>query len=454
MKLTQEFLLKNLKSYFVAIIVFTICAAMLLLFKNDKGGKTFFMMLSFAASFYAYHNLTTQWKQISKGILIGLGAILFLFLIIETIKAATSQAEWDFMCFYMQGQLGLHHLNFYDANSFKTLLASNNFNYSFYDGFKNEILNVGLLPPPISMLFFAPLASVDYHISRSILAILIFIFIFANTFLGYLIFAKTERSPYSFLFIFIIIMLLPGTNGTIGYNQTNFFILFFLLLTIYNINKPLSGFYLALSLILKPISGFLVLFFISDKKWKALVYFLATVIVLFLITAFFWGFQNIVGFFQSPATERLPLYLYEQGVNQSIIAVFYRNLGEYGLTFNMIKLIYYFATAVLIALTYIVSKRLNQTNTYFSFFTFFLCMLMIYPSSLDHYMVYLSPLFIYFLFLKEGKKYFWLIILPAVSFLRTEAFFSYLILWIALIYIGLFVTNTNMKEKPALGTDV
>lgn len=453
MNLTQNFLLKNLKTPIVAIIVFFIVAAMLLVFQKDTGGKTFFMMGSLAASYYAFHNLATEWKRISKGILIGLSAILFLFMTFETIKAATTNAEFDFMCFYMQGQLGLHHLNFYDASSFKILLQNYNFNYNFSNTFRNEILNVGLLPPPISMLFFAPLASVDYHISRLILAILIFIFIFGNTFLANLIFAKEQRSAYSFLFIFIIIMLLPGTNGTIGYTQTNFFLLFFLLLAIYNINKPISGFYLALSLIIKPISGFMIFFFISNRKWKSIIYFLATVIVLFSVTAFFWGFENIIGFFQSPPTKRLPLYLYEQNNNQSILAIFNRNLKEYGLTRNIINLIYYFSVIVLIGLSYLASKRLNKTNLYLSFCTFILCMLMIYPSSLNHYMVYLSPLLIYFLFLKKDKKYFWLIILPAVSFLRTESFFSYLILWIFLLYISFFLSKSHyIKESVTVNT--
>lgn len=450
MKLSEYFLIKNLKTYLVATIVFFISAVILLLFKKDTGGKTFFMMASFVGSYYAYHNLKTQWKQISKGILIGLAAILFLFLIIETIKAAISNAEWDFMCFYMQGQLGLHHLPFYNAHSFKTLLQSNNYHYNFSFGFRNEILNVGLLPPPISMLLFAPIGSVDYDTARIIIAILIFMFIFVNAYLANLIFAKKERSPYSFLFVFIIIILLPGTNGTIGFNQTNFFLLFFLLLTIYNINKPISGFYLALSLIIKPLSGFLVLFFISDKKWKSVTYFLATIIFLFSITGFLWGFDNIVDFFHSPPTQRLPLDLYEQRVNQSLLAVLNRNLMKYGITWKMINLVYYFSSALLVVLTYLASKRLNKINIYVSFCTFILCMLIIYPSSLDHYMVYLSPLFIYFLFLKKSKKYFWLMILPAVSFLRTEVFFSYVLLWIALLYIAFFRLKTDAQEKLIL----
>ena len=110
-------------------------------------------MASFTGSYYAYHNLRTQWKQISRGVLIGLATFMFLILVIETIKAAISNAQFDFMCFYMQGQLGLHHLNFYDPNSFKILLQNNNLNYAFSQGIKTEILDVGLLSPPISMLF-------------------------------------------------------------------------------------------------------------------------------------------------------------------------------------------------------------------------------------------------------------------------------------------------------------
>src|SRR6185312_3442770 len=401
-------------------------------------------MGSFAVSYYAYHNLNTPWEKISKGILIGLSTFMLLILTFETLHAATSNNEFDFMCFYMQGQLGLHHLNFYDPHSFTVLLQNNNFNYTFSDGFKSQIIDVGLLSPPITMLFYTPLSSIDYHTSRLILTILIFIFIFGNAVLANKIFVKNDRSFYSFLFILLIIMFLPGTSETIGYNQTNFFLLFFLLLGIYKINKPISGVYFAISLIIKPISGFLMLFFISTKKWKSASYFVATLIVLFSITGFFWGFQNIIGFFQSPPTERLPQDLYVQNINQSLIAVLNRNMARYNLPQTFINSIFYLCAIIMVFLTYIASKKLNKLNLYLSFFVFLPCMLMIYPSSLWHYMVYLTPLLVYFLLRKQNKKYFWIILLPAVSFLGTEVFFTYLILWIALLCIG-FLFSSNEK---------
>jgi hypothetical protein len=441
MKLTRDYLINTLGTSTVAVITFVFAAAIRLFFRDDHAGRTLFIMGSFAVSYYAYHNLSTQWKRVSRGILIGLAIFMFLILLSETMKAATSNTEFDFMCFYMQGQLGVHHLNFYDPHSFKILLQNNNLNYTFSQDFKSQIIDVGLLSPPITMLFFAPLSSIDYHTSRLILTILIFIFIFGNAVLANIIFVKNDRSFYSFLFILLIIMFLPGTSETIGYNQTNFFLLFFLLLALYKINKPISGFYLAISLIIKPISGLLVLFFISAKKWKPVIYFAATLIALFSITASLWGFQNISGFFQSPPTQRLPQQIYLQNINQSLIAVLNRNLQRYSLSKIFINSIYYFCALIMIVLSYIASKGLNKLNLYLSFFVFVLCMLMIYPSSLWHYMVYLTPLLIYFLLQKQNKKYFWIIILPAISFLGTEVFFTYLILWIALLCLGFFFSN-------------
>jgi len=448
MELTQNFLIKNLKSPIVAIIVFIFSAGTLILFQTDSGGKNLFMFVCIVSSYYSYHNLgNTYWRQISKGVLVGFATLLFLFLIIQTIKAATTDAEFDFMCFYMQGLLGVHKLSFYDPHSFTVLLEKIPFHYPFTNNFKLEILDVGLLSPPITMLFFAPFASLDYHTSRIIISILIFTFIIITAMLANVVFIKNEKSIYSFLFIFIIEMLIPGTNETIGLNQTNFFILFFLMLVLKNINEPIAGVYLALSLIVKPISGILILFFIINKNWKSLIYFFITGAFLIFITAIIWGFQNFIDFLNSPPTKRLPQFLYEQNINQSLIAVLNRNLQILGISQNIINILFFLAAAILVLLTCVSSKYLCKINPILSFFPFLLCMVMIYPSSLHHYMIYLIPVIIYFLCRKETQKYSFVIILLAMSFLRTEVFFSYLILWSFLFYVSILIFKSRGKEE-------
>src|ERR1035437_5694216 len=115
----------------IAIIVF-ITAALLFFFKDDKGGKDFLMYGILAASYYSYHNKDhDKWGQFSRGILIGISILMFSILIFITLKAIRLNDEFDFMTFYMQGQLGVHHLDFYDPNSFNVLLSHNDFHHQF-----------------------------------------------------------------------------------------------------------------------------------------------------------------------------------------------------------------------------------------------------------------------------------------------------------------------------------
>ncbi|MDO9256785.1 MAG: glycosyltransferase family 87 protein [Bacteroidales bacterium] len=365
-----------------------------------------------------------------------------------------SKEQYDFMCFYMQGQLGVHNMNFYDPGSFQILLAKINYplsfeqnktigHFVFHEGIKNEILNVGLLSPPITMLFFAPLASFDYQSSRNVFSVLVAIFIILNAVLANIVFLKKERSIFSFLLIFIIIAVIPGTYNTIYLVQTNFFLLFFLMLSFYKIDKPISGFYLALSVIFKPISGILLLYFIINKKWKTVTWFSVSIVILLLITCFLWGFDNLASYIISPPTQRLPHSIYTQVVNQSLIGLLNRNLEIYGLSDSAISFLYFSLSGIMILITLLASKNLQKVNPQFSFLSFIPLMLLIYPSSLIHYMVYLIPVFLYFIFLKNGGKYLWIILVPAFIFLSSETFFSYLIIWMMFLYAGLFRTKND-----------
>src|SRR5690606_3060859 len=133
-------------------------------------------------------------------------------------------------------------------------------------------------------------------------------------------------------FIFIIILILPATLETIYYIQTNFFILFFLLLMMRNLSKGHSGIYLALSLLFKPISAFLALFYLIQKKLKPFLSFCITSAILLILTGIIWGFNNFIDYFKSPPTKRLPHDLYLQNVNQSLLAILNRNLSDHGIT--------------------------------------------------------------------------------------------------------------------------
>jgi len=426
-----------LKGVVSALITFGVFGALLLFFKDDEGGRSFFLLSCVTTSFYAYYRRNEHGKnEIYRGILFGLAALFLVILVTSTIKAIVSKAEWDFLCFYMQGLLGAYKLDFYDPHSFQTILSRIQFNHTFSDSFKAEILDVGLLSPPVTMLFFAPLTSFNYETSKAIFSVLIFVFIIWDVAIANRLFFKKERTIDSLLFTFIILALLPGTFETVFYNQTNFFLLFFILQTIKNINKPTAGIYLALSIVIKPITGILLLFFIIHRRWKAAMAFVVTGCLLVAITGMIWGIHNVTGFFTSPPTSRLPHSLYEQPLNQSIIALFNRNIKFSGVTQYMIDLLYYCTVAIIIVVTIIVSKKLSKRGSLVSFFPFMLCMLMIYPSSLNHYMVCILPICLYLLSLKGENLFFWISLAAGFSFLNTEAFLSYAVFFVILCWLA------------------
>jgi hypothetical protein len=443
----------------VAFLAIILLSALMLLFREDRNGRIFISIIILISSYYSYHNLKKDsTNQYSKGLLIGLAVLLFMTISKFTIGAINSNEQFDFMCFYMQGQLGIHNLNFYDPHSFQVLLAKVNYplnfeqhttaeHFVFKEGIKNEILNVGLLSPPVTMLFFAPLASFDYHTSRTVFSVLVAVFIILTAVLANIIFLKKERSIFSFLFIFIIIAVIPGTYNTIYLVQTNFFLLFFIMLSFYKIDKPISGFYLAISAIFKPISAILLLYFIINKKWKPATWFVISSLIFLLITCFIWGFDNLTNYIISPPTQRLPHSIYTQEVNQSLIGLLNRNLEIYGLSDSTINFIYFSLSGIMVLITLFVSKNLQKVNPQFSFLVFIPLMLLIYPSSLMHYMVYLIPVFIYFILLKKGEKYLWIFLVPAFLFLSSETFFSYLIIWMMFLYAGLFMVKNDKSNN-------
>jgi len=49
-----------------------------------------------------------------------------------------------------------------------------------------------------------------------------------------------------------------------------------------------------------------------------------------------------------------------------------------------------------------------------------------------------------FMFISNGEKYFWIILIPAISFINNEAFYAYLSIWIILVYFG---TRNKIFEK-------
>lgn len=173
--------------------------------------------------------------------------------------------------------------NFVDFNVYwdtvKTALTGGNIYYDL----KETPFNY----PPTTLLFlvFLPL------FSQSV-ASLVLLFISLSSLLGslYLLakmfFKPAQKWLVFFLSSVLFIQFFP-TKFTLTLGQVNLVILFLIVLSFYLYQKRkdiFSGLFLGIATLIKIFPGFLILFFLKEKRWKMVIVFLATCLLGILLT--------------------------------------------------------------------------------------------------------------------------------------------------------------------------
>jgi hypothetical protein len=329
------------------------------------------------------------------GILGGIVSILILYHIRQFFPTFFTLYEWDFLGFYIYGKAGADGLAFYDPSSFTNILSIINVPFKVSQEFYDQIILVGCGYPPTSMILFAPLGLLSLKTALIVWRILILSFLVIDIFLLFKFFNTHENKWIHLLFVVSLVLIMQSTDMTLFLCQTNFFLLFFILLSYRNIGNWKSGMFLALAVIIKPIAAVLSLYFLINRKWKPLSAFIITGIILILATIALFGINNFITFFTSPPTLRMSNDLYADTLDQSLFAILYRLSLENGIEFLsvIIHKTYLTATLLLTSLTCIASHKLAKNNNHLAFLIFIPLSLLIYPLFWLHYAVILLPVF-------------------------------------------------------------
>lgn len=193
-------------------------------------------------------------------------ASFFLFLVvmvhiaISSFKVSTTFLP-DFSIFYTAAKDSTHHILPYTDNHLYTV-----FNY-----------------PLVTAAFFLPFTFFDIHRAQWIFTFLNIISVFAIVFFS-LRLSKEKITTSLYLFLSSLVFLSFPTKFTLGMGQTNL-IAYSLLLWSFSLWKKqyvFSFLLFCLALLLKPLLGFMVLFFIFQKDWK----FVGTSFVVILLCIF------------------------------------------------------------------------------------------------------------------------------------------------------------------------
>lgn len=262
------------------------------------------------------------------------------------------------------------------------------------DPYFNTKLDYPNAYPPISEIFFLPLALLTYHQALAVFTFFSFASILASVFLSLKI--TVNKVPWHYFLLFTALSLFSfPTKFSLGMGQINFVVLFFLLLSIYletktKKNSIAAGISLGFAIALKPIFTFFLLFMLLKKSWKVFFVSIITVILLTVITIILWPVSYWTNWYVSgilPLTDYVSSQIYVYP-NQGFFGFLYRNFSNQKLTILLHKTV----TVILIIFsTYTASKRKNYNLG----LSFFIITLLIFDlTSWQHHFVWLMFSFI------------------------------------------------------------
>jgi hypothetical protein len=382
------------------------------------------------------------------GVLAGTASFALLFFLYNTYKIMFQVNQWDFLCFYLFGKVGASGLNFYDPVNFANVFSGLVIPYKVSQSFLLEIVQVGFWYPPPTMMIFAPLGYLNNIVTAKIVwEIFVLTFLVLDIILLDRMIKINDNKWINIFLVLIITLAFPATNSTLFSSQTNFLLLFFLLLVYKNPENWKSGIYLAIAVLIKPIAAIWFLYYIVNKKWIPLVSFILTGFLIVVISVLWFGLNNYVTFFTSPPTSRMPAFVFTESVNQSILAMISRLSIKSGIKSFLVSkeiLVVVLSTIITIA-TCVASSYLAKSNKRFSFLIFIPLSLLIYPSSPSHYALILLPIFFEIVALKNYLGQ--LLITPFLILVFISSFFTSLgLLCIIILYLFFKTSYINLDN--------
>lgn len=325
-------------------------------------------------------------------------SIALYFFVSQVAGRIHTPAIWDFSAFYLYGKVAYEGYNFYLPENFHLIFNSLNLPFTDFEGLVEYVVNVGFPYPPPTIIYFLPLGLLPYKTALIYWTIFNLLFVFGSIYLVYIMFFKSEKIN-GLMLVTILFFIFPQVQSTIFYSQTNFIVLFYLLLMKKYADHKFAGIILALAFLTKPYMIIFGLFFLLTKKWKTLIYFITSSIFLFGVTIILFGKEPLLSYLFNNPTHRLPIEVYSEGINQSLQAILLRQ--------NIISImkpeIYGLISLGTLLSTTVFSIFLLKRKLYdYIWAILLLSVLIIYPGTLSHYAVLL--LFIIFHFFDEKKQ--------------------------------------------------
>ena len=227
---------------------------------------------------------------------------------------------WDFQGLWLYGKVVDTGSNPYLPSSFPPLAGPG----PFVVNFPEEVLNVGAVYPPPSLLMFAAIGWLPMRI-----AIVPWMLVQTVAFVGMIILLRRTffvRAGWEeWACLLTLSLLLPGTIDTFGHAQVNFIAVLCVMAAWRSRERPASGVYLVVASVMKLLYGFLWLYPLLRRRLKPLIGIAVAGAIAVIAPIAIFGWKVFASYlFDNPVTHRMPSYYFTFFLNQSLLGESYR----------------------------------------------------------------------------------------------------------------------------------
>lgn len=335
-----------------------------------------------------FHNrekLSGRQRMMAWILVLGIAAVFAAGSALTILLNIIDPPEWDFLVFWLDGQVAVRGLNFYEPASYQNFPLP----ISPSPSFKPEILDVGFKYPPPTMLLFMPLGLLDFRVGIGLW------YAAHGAILGLCVALlwKTFLDKYGLAGLVLAVALvavIAGTFSTLQFAQTSFLALLMVLLFWRNRERLRGGMWLILGALVKPFLLILLMVPILRKQGRVLLGALITVGFVSALTLALVGWDTFLTYITDNPAGRAADFLYVETTNQSLLATILR-LSEFDIDYRsaLIHPVYIATAAILTAITGWLLYSLGDEFAHWGLSLALILALIVYPATQIFYSVLL-----------------------------------------------------------------
>jgi hypothetical protein len=320
-------------------------------------------------------------------VLLGLSIVAAGFIVARIIvHTILVPPGWDYQALWLYGHVAVSGMNPYLPGPYHALAGPG----PFVQDFGAEVLDVGAVYPPPTLLLFATIGWMPMRV-----AIVPWMIVQVAAAVGCVYLLWKTFFPGKLALVVALTLLLPATLETFFHGQINFLAVLCVLCAWRARDRAVSGVYLVGAAIVKLMYGALWLYPLLRGRWRGLTAVVGATVVACLASLVAFGTGTFGTYLRdNPVTHRMPTYYFSTFVNQSLLgailrAVPYANAPQFGPPVH--DPLYLAASAIvgLITIWLVIKQPRTSDGEDISIVLLILMGMLIYPWTLSNYFVLL-----------------------------------------------------------------